>query len=135
MTTRIAKPMMQLFLDGVGWFNIVLSFHLYLSISGRCMNGLTRWEARRPVRPSSGSHVRSLGRPARAIGLVRRRFHFSGGLFDERGHRIRLRHVDRVTARDLDDSRTRALGHEALSRRWDHLVVGGNQVPDRLGLP
>ena len=71
----------------------------------------------------------------RSPGLVRRRSHFTGGLFDERGHRIRLRHVDRVTARDLGDSRTRALGHEALGRRWDHLVVGSNQVPARLGLP
>src|SRR3989442_15949285 len=57
------------------------------------------------------------------------------GFFDERSHRIWLRHVDRVTARYLDDCRTCALGHETLGRRWDHLVVGGDQVPARLGLP
>jgi len=80
----------------------------------------------------------------RSLGLVRYLSHYflgglfhvrPGGLFDERGHRFRLRHVDRVTACDLDDSRTSALGHEALSRWWDHLVVSGNQVSTRLGLP
>jgi len=54
---------------------------------------------------------------------------------DERGHRVWLRYVNRVTARDLDDARTRALRHETLGRRRDHLVVSGHQVPARLGLP
>src|SRR5437868_9721165 len=54
-------------------------------------------------------------------------FHFFGSLFDERGHRIWLRYVNRVTARDLDDARPRALRHETLGRRWDHLVVSGHQ--------
>ena len=68
-------------------------------------------------------------------GLVRHRFRFPSGLFVERGHRTRLRHVDRVTASDLDDCRTRALGHETLSLRWDHFVIGSNQVLARLGYP
>src|SRR6267142_6893192 len=67
--------------------------------------------------------------------LARRRIRLFGSLFDERGDRIWLRYVDRVTAHDLDDCRTRALGHEVLGRRWDHLVVGGDQVPTRLGPP
>src|SRR5215210_2108669 len=71
----------------------------------------------------------------RSPGLARRCFHRAGGLFDDRGDRIRLRHINRMTARNLDDSGTRALGHEALCRWWDHLVVGGYQVPARLSFP
>ena len=51
------------------------------------------------------------------------------------GHRGRLGNVDRVTSRHLDDGRSRTPGHEALGGRWDHPVVGGNQVPARLRLP
>jgi hypothetical protein len=36
------------------------------------------------------------------------------GLFDERGHRCRLRHVDSVAAGHLDHSGAGPLGHEAL---------------------
>ncbi len=71
----------------------------------------------------------------RSPSLVRRHLNSFYGFFDERSHRIWLRHVDRVTARYLDDCRTCALGHETLGRWWDHLVVGGDQVPARLGLP
>src|SRR5438876_5602780 len=71
-------------------------------------------------------------RPARwrrSPSLVRRHLYSFDGLFDERSHRIWPRHVDGVTARDLDDCRTYALRHEPLGRWWDHLVVGGNHVP------
>jgi len=56
--------------------------------------------------------------------LVRRCLRCTGGLFDDRGHRIRLRHLNRVTAYNLVDRRTGALGHEALGRRRNHLVLG-----------
>src|SRR3982074_136385 len=57
------------------------------------------------------------------------------GLFDQRSYCIRLRYVNRVTARYLDDGRPRTLGHKTLGRRWNHPIVGGDQVPARLGLP
>src|SRR6266446_204124 len=57
------------------------------------------------------------------------------GFFDELSHRMWLRDVDRVTARSLDDCRTCVLGHETLGQQWDHLVVGGDQVPAWPGLP
>src|SRR6266404_7663978 len=56
-------------------------------------------------------------------------------LLDDRGYYIRPRHVDRVTARNLVDRRARALGHETLARRRNHLVLGYEQVPARLGFP
>ena len=67
---------------------------------------------------------------------VPRRLRGTGGrLFDDRGYGIRLRYVDRVTARNLVDRRTGALGHEALGRWRNHRVFGDHQVPARLGLP
>src|SRR6266852_8401919 len=46
-----------------------------------------------------------------------------------------LRYVDGVTSLDLNDRSTRALGHGTLGVRWNHLVLGGDQVPARLGPP
>src|SRR6266404_4963270 len=59
---------------------------------------------------------------------------FSGAL-NQRCNGAWLRHINRVTARNLDDCRTRALGHETLGRRWNHLVVGNDQIPTWLGPP
>src|SRR2546423_14439986 len=71
----------------------------------------------------------------RSPSLVRRHLHSFYGCFDERSHRIWLRHVDRVTARYLDDWRTCAFGHETLGRRWFHAVVGVDQVAIPFGVP
>src|SRR5258707_3214811 len=63
------------------------------------------------------------------------------------GHRLRrsmfnkfcdsswLRYVDGVTSLDLNDRSTRPLGHSTLGVRWNHPVLGGEQVPARLGPP
>jgi RNA polymerase sigma factor (sigma-70 family) len=59
----------------------------------------------------------------------------AAGLLDERGHCGRLRFVDRVAALGFDHGRSCALGHGALSRRRNHLVVGRNQVKAALALP
>src|SRR5260370_2683258 len=83
-----------------------------------------------PVSPRAGA-----ARWRRSPSFVRRLLHSFYGFFDERSHRIWLRHVDRVTARYLDDCRTCALGHETLGRRWDHLVFAADPVPAPLGLP
>src|SRR5437870_12450437 len=67
--------------------------------------------------------------------LTRRCLRCTGGLRDDRGYCIGPRHVDRVTARNLFDCRARALGHETLGWRRNHLVLGYEQVPTRLRLP
>src|SRR5258708_3263350 len=46
-----------------------------------------------------------------------------------------LRYVDGVASLDLNDRSTRALGHSTLGVRWNHPVLGGDQVPARLGAP
>src|ERR1700736_2920429 len=61
--------------------------------------------------------------------------HTLGGLFDKSCDSLGLRHVDGMAALDLNDRRTRPLGHQTLGIRWDHLVVGGDHIPARLGLP
>src|SRR6267378_6192248 len=61
--------------------------------------------------------------------------HTLGGLFDQSCDSIWLRHVDGMAALDLYDRRTRPPGHGTLGIGWDHLVVGGDHVPARLGLP
>src|SRR5258708_39527988 len=48
-----------------------------------------------------------------------RRADASGGFADERGHFFGLRDVNRMAALDLDDCRTRALGHKLLRGRLD----------------
>ena len=55
--------------------------------------------------------------------------------FNQLCNSVWLRHVNRVAARYLDDCRTSALCHETLRRRWDHLVLGGDQIPTRLSPP
>src|SRR5258708_38873419 len=40
-----------------------------------------------------------------------------------------------MAALDLNDRRTSPLGHGTLGVRWDHLVLGSDQVPARLGPP
>jgi len=40
-----------------------------------------------------------------------------------------------VAALDLNDRGARPLGHGTLGVRWNHLVLGGDQVPARLGSP
>src|SRR6266849_4513487 len=61
--------------------------------------------------------------------------HTLGGLFDESCDSLGLRHVDGVAALDLNNRRTSPLGHGTLGIRWNHLVVGNDQVPTRLGFP
>src|SRR6267378_5058171 len=61
--------------------------------------------------------------------------HTFGSLFDKTCDSLWLRHVDGMAALDLNDRRARPLGHGTLGIRWDHLVVGDDQVPARLGLP
>src|SRR6266853_2908206 len=56
-------------------------------------------------------------------------------LFNKICDRFWLRYVDGVTSLDLDDRSTRALGHGTLGVRWNHPVLGGDQVPARLGPP
>src|SRR6266571_2966439 len=94
-----------------------------------------RYETCVVTRTIAGWHCRRPARWRRSPSLVSLRLHSFDGCFDERRHRMWLRHVDGVTARYLDDGRTCALGHETLGRRWDHLVVDGDQVPARPGLP
>src|SRR6266508_3292623 len=56
-------------------------------------------------------------------------------VFHEICNGVWLRHINRVAARRLDDCRTRALSHEPLCWRRNHLVLGGDQIPTRLGPP
>src|SRR2546427_10819560 len=56
-------------------------------------------------------------------------------VLNQRCNGVWLRHIDRVTTRNLDDCRTRALGHEMLRRWRNHLVLGHDQIPTRLGPP
>src|SRR6266446_6714077 len=60
---------------------------------------------------------------------------FRRSLFNKIRDRSWLRYVDGVTSLDLNDRSTRALGHGTLRVRWNHLVLGGDQVPARLGPP
>src|SRR5713226_7390740 len=61
--------------------------------------------------------------------------HLRRGLFNKVCYSSWLRYVDGVTSLDLNDRSTRALGHGTLGVRWNHLVLGGDQVPARLGPP
>src|SRR5262245_43007121 len=73
---------------------------------------------------------------ARVVGSqLPRESHAVRRLCDEVGNRPRLRHVDGMTALDLDDSRTSAFGHGALRVWRNHLVFGRDEVPARLRLP
>src|SRR5258706_4478445 len=56
-------------------------------------------------------------------------------LFNKVCDRFWLRYVDGVASLDLNDRSTRALGHSTLGVRWNHPVLGGDQVPARLGPP
>ena len=49
-----------------------------------------------------------------------------GSLFDERGDRPWLRHVDGVAALDLGDRGTRPLRHGTLGHRRDHFILSDN---------
>src|SRR6267378_3039977 len=67
--------------------------------------------------------------------LPRCRLRASGGLFDKFCDSGRLRYIDGVAALDLNDRGARPLGHGTLGVRWNHLVLGGDQVPARLSPP
>ena len=58
-----------------------------------------------------------------------------GRPLEQLGDRLGLRDIDGVAAAGLGHLGAGALGHDALGRRRDHAVVGGDQVPARLGLP
>src|SRR6266705_4171709 len=60
---------------------------------------------------------------------------FRRSLFNKICDRFWLRYVDGVTSLYLTDRSTRALGHSKLGVRWNHLVLGGDQVPARLRPP
>src|SRR6266853_5949063 len=60
---------------------------------------------------------------------------FRRSLFNKICDRFWLRYVDGVASLDLNDRSTRAPGHGTLGVRWNHLVLGGEQVPARLGPP
>src|SRR4030095_719208 len=59
---------------------------------------------------------------------------FRGGL-DEVCYSLWLRHVDRVTAGHIHCSCTGAFGHELLGGRWNHFVVGRDEIPGGLLFP
>src|SRR4029077_13311884 len=82
-------------------------------------------------------HSRGLGRfgPCEANFLSRGGLHLRRRLVSKICDRSWLRYVDGVTSLDLNDRGTRALGHSTLGVRWNHLVLGGDQVPARLGPP
>jgi hypothetical protein len=60
---------------------------------------------------------------------------FTGCPFNESRDSLGLRDVDGVAALDLNDRGARPLGHRTLGLRWDHPVIGGDQIPARLGPP
>src|SRR4029077_20002520 len=64
-----------------------------------------------------------------------RGLHTFGGFFDKSCDSLGLRHVDGMATLDLSDRRTGPPGHETLGIRWNHLVVGNDEVPTRLGFP
>src|SRR5260370_2088281 len=82
-------------------------------------------------------HSRGLGRfdPCEANFLSRGGLHLRRSLFNKICDSSRLRYIDSVAALDLNDRSTGALGHSTLGVRWNHLVLGGDQVPARLGPP
>src|SRR6267142_6885178 len=67
--------------------------------------------------------------------LLRCGLRASGGLFNKLCDGSRLRYIDGVATLDLNDRGARPLGHGTLGVRWNHLVLGGDQVPARLGPP
>src|SRR2546425_9995686 len=73
-----------------------------------------------------------VGSPSSSTGLLVYSF---CSRFNQLGDGIWLRNINRVAARNLDDCRASALGHETLCRWRDHLVFGGDQIPTRLGSP
>src|SRR5260370_33725065 len=77
----------------------------------------------------------------RRFGACEANFLSGGGLrlrrslFNKICDRSWLRYVDGVASLDLNDRSTRALGHGTLGVRWNHPVLGGDQVPARLDPP
>src|SRR5260370_18191952 len=67
--------------------------------------------------------------------LRRGGLHLRRSLFNKICDSSWLRYVDGVASLDVNDGSTRALGHGTLGVRWNHLVLGGDQVPARLGPP
>src|ERR1700686_408541 len=64
-----------------------------------------------------------------------RGLHTFGGFFDKSCDSLGLRHVDRMATLDLNDRGASPLGHGTLGIRWNHLVIGNDQVPTRLAFP
>src|SRR6266403_481548 len=96
-----------------------------------------RWRAMRTAGRAClkiNSFPRSNG-ACEANRLSRGGLHLRRSLFNKIRDSSRLRYVDGVTSLDLNDRSTRALGHSTLGVRWNHLVLGGSQVPTRLGPP
>ncbi len=102
-------------------------------------SNLTRFTRRKALRepaprPARGLAVTETGGPRVRYDL-RHRLPRLRRARDQPRYRSRLGDVDRVAANGLHDGRSGALGHEALSRRRDHPVLGGHEVPARLRLP
>src|SRR5439155_2024351 len=100
--------------------------------------------SRKPPTRSAGRNARAHHTPRPTRGRIERQspellsgggLHTLGGLFDKSCDSPRLRHVDGVAALDLSDRRASPPGHETLGIRWNHLVVGNDEVPTRLGSP
>src|SRR5258707_975227 len=88
-----------------------------------------------PVRWCCFTHIRLRPRPCEANFLSGGGLDLGRSLFYQICDSTWLRYVDGVASLDLDDRSARALGHSTLSVRRDHLVLGGDQVPARLGPP
>ena len=58
-----------------------------------------------------------------------------GGLLNDAGDLIRVRDGNGVGGADLSNVGVGARGHEVLHRRCGGVVLGGDQVPRRDGLP
>lgn len=71
-------------------------------------------QSSKPVDSATPAEHRQVALPS-SPGLACRRL--ARRLFDDRGYRIRLRHIDCMTSRNLDNGRSCTVGHEALCLR------------------
>jgi hypothetical protein len=109
----------------------VIDYFMFARDSAGIRTGIVRSKTTLTV------HSRGLGRfgPCEAKFLSRGGLHLRRSLFNKICDSSWLRYVDGVTSLDLNDRSTHALGHSTLGVRWNHLVLGGDQVPARFGPP
>jgi hypothetical protein len=113
--------------------DIIRNFRSVLEDTGKGCS-LRRYCSASHANPSLGFKKTHRGVTSQLLGSSSS-LHFPGGLFNESCHSSRLRDVDGVAALDLNDRGARPLGHGTLGVRCDHPVIGGDQVPARLGPP